>query len=186
MRLETFVRGKTIEDILKASIKVDRALVAGAYAMGAKVRIDELPGYFPRMYDETLRSIGKEVALDLIPAEELDETPRHGTGSSDWGDMSTIMPVLETGIGGFSGTGHALISGWMTLKSHMFCLPSTWRSWLLNYWPTTGKSEKVIGSYNPRFKSKQEYFDFVDRLFRTRVLPEEDYKDPYMEELIRR
>lgn len=187
VRLETFVRGKTIEDILKASIKVDRALVAGAYAMGAKVRIDELPGYFPRMYDETLRSIGKEVALDLIPAEELDETPRHGTGSSDWGDMSTIMPVLETGIGGFSGTGHGADFR-VDDPEVAYVLSAKYLALMVaELLADNGqKAKKVIGSYNPRFKSKQEYFDFVDRLFRTRVLPEEDYKDPYMEELIRR
>ena len=38
VRLETFVRGKTVEAIEEAAKKVDRSLRAGALAMGARVR----------------------------------------------------------------------------------------------------------------------------------------------------
>lgn len=37
VHIETFVRGKTIEGILKSSKKVDRALIGGAVALGARV-----------------------------------------------------------------------------------------------------------------------------------------------------
>ena len=47
VRLETFVRGKTLDAIADADRKVDRALRAGALALGAKVEIETLPGYMP-------------------------------------------------------------------------------------------------------------------------------------------
>ena len=46
-RIETYVRGRTLDAVLDANRKVDRALRAGALALGAKVEIDTLPGYLP-------------------------------------------------------------------------------------------------------------------------------------------
>lgn len=47
VRVETYVRGASIESILDASAKVNRALKAGGYAVGAETKIDEIPGYLP-------------------------------------------------------------------------------------------------------------------------------------------
>ena len=47
VRMETFVRGRTIEAIMDANMKVDRALKAGAMAVGANVKIQTIPGYMP-------------------------------------------------------------------------------------------------------------------------------------------
>ena len=44
--METFVRGKTLDAIMDANRKVDRALRAGAMAMGATVNIQTIPGLF--------------------------------------------------------------------------------------------------------------------------------------------
>src|SRR5262249_52558150 len=46
-RMETFVRGRDLEAYVDAARKVDRALRAGAYAVGAKVEITTLAGYAP-------------------------------------------------------------------------------------------------------------------------------------------
>ena len=53
VRLETYVRGKTVEAILDANRKVDRALRAGALALGAQVEIETLPGYLPLLATTT-------------------------------------------------------------------------------------------------------------------------------------
>ena len=50
-RLEMYVRGKTAEGILDASRKVDRALRAGALALGATVEIETVPGPLPLLND---------------------------------------------------------------------------------------------------------------------------------------
>ncbi len=47
VRIETYVRGKSVEAILDANVRVDRALKAGALALGAQVEIETLPGYLP-------------------------------------------------------------------------------------------------------------------------------------------
>src|SRR5438094_6256635 len=65
VRIETYVRGKTVEAILDANRKVDRALRAGALALGAMVEIETLPGYMPMTCDATMAGWFKENATAL-------------------------------------------------------------------------------------------------------------------------
>jgi amidohydrolase len=103
-RLESYVRGRTIEGIRDASAKVDRALKAGALALGATVEIDTWPGYLPLESNATMAALFQANAETLVG-----ECRRvgHRAGCTDMGDVSQIMPVLHPYMGGASGTGHA-------------------------------------------------------------------------------
>jgi metal-dependent amidase/aminoacylase/carboxypeptidase family protein len=105
VRLETFVRGRTVEAIVDADRKVDRALRAGAMALGARVEIETLPGYMPMACDPAMTAAFKTIAARLMGAEHYRDIP-HRTGSTDMGDLSQVMPVLHPYIGGARGTGH--------------------------------------------------------------------------------
>jgi len=105
VRIETYVRGKTVEAILDANRKVDRALRAGALALGATVEIETLPGYMPMTCDATMARAFKENATALVGAEHYRQIG-HRTGSTDMGDLSMVMPVLHPYVGGARGTGH--------------------------------------------------------------------------------
>lgn len=104
--METFVRGRTIEAIQAANAKVDRALRAGALAIGAKVQITTLPGYMPTFYDDNLVDLFKSNTMALLGAESVDERRGHGTGSTDMGDLAQIMPVVQPHVAGATGVGH--------------------------------------------------------------------------------
>ena len=104
-RLETYVRGRTIEAILDANKKVDRAFKAGALALGAKVEIETLPGYMPMSCDANMARHFKATAATLFGEEHYRQIG-HRTGSTDMGDLSQVMPVLHPYIGGATGTGH--------------------------------------------------------------------------------
>jgi amidohydrolase len=106
VRLETYVRGRTMEAILDANAKVDRALRAGALALGAKVEIETLPGYLPMTCDASMAALFKENATALVGVEHYRQVG-HRTGSTDMGDLSHVMPVLHPYMGGARGTGHA-------------------------------------------------------------------------------
>src|SRR2546426_7953442 len=105
VRIETHVRGKTVEAILDADVKVDRALRAGALAVGAKVEIETLPGYLPMQCDATMAHYFKQNAVALVGEEHYKQIG-HRTGSTDMGDLSQVMPVLHPYRGGARGTGH--------------------------------------------------------------------------------
>jgi amidohydrolase len=105
VRLETYVRGRTVEAILDANRKVDRALRAGALALGAKVEIETLPGYMPMTCDATMARMYQATAAELVGAEHYRQIG-HRTGSTDMGDLSMVMPVLHPYMGGATGSGH--------------------------------------------------------------------------------
>lgn len=105
VRLETYVRGKTVQAILEADRKVDRALRAGALALGATVEIETWPGYLPVANDPLLREHFRRLAVSLVGAEHV-RTLGHRAGSTDLGDLSHVMPTLHPYIGGAAGAGH--------------------------------------------------------------------------------
>ena len=105
VRLETYVRGRTVDAILDAQKKVDRAFKAGALALGAKVEIETLPGYMPMTCDATMARWFKENAAALVGEEHYRQIG-HRTGSTDMGDLSMVMPVLHPYVGGATGSGH--------------------------------------------------------------------------------
>jgi amidohydrolase len=105
VRLETFVRGKSLEAIADADRKVDRALRAGALALGATVEIETLPGYMPLRCDPLLVERFRAIAADLVGADNV-RTILHRTGSTDMGDLGQVMPIIHPYVGGAKGTPH--------------------------------------------------------------------------------
>jgi metal-dependent amidase/aminoacylase/carboxypeptidase family protein len=105
VRMETFVRGRTVEAFQKASEKVDRALRAGAMAVGGSVAITTLPGYLPLRSDERMLELYGANAAQLVGEESLTRLG-HRTGSTDMGDLSHIMPVIHPYVVAASGAGH--------------------------------------------------------------------------------
>ncbi len=105
VRLETYVRGKSVEAILDANRRVDRALKAGALALGAQVEIETLPGYLPLRNDPGLAELFRQNARALLGADQVTEAG-HRSGSTDMGDLSHVMPTLHPYMGGASGSGH--------------------------------------------------------------------------------
>jgi metal-dependent amidase/aminoacylase/carboxypeptidase family protein len=105
VRMETYVRGKTVEAILDANLKVDRALRAGALALGAQVEIETLPGYLPLFNHMGMKEYFKVNAGARFGADQVMEAG-HRSGSTDMGDISHVMPTLHPYMGGASGSGH--------------------------------------------------------------------------------
>ena len=106
VRLETYVRGRTVDAIIDAEKKVDRAFKAGALALGASVEIETLPGYMPMTCDATMGRYFQDNAAQLVGAEHYREFG-HRTGSTDMGDLSMVMPVLHPYVGGAAGSSHS-------------------------------------------------------------------------------
>ena len=100
-----FCRGATIEAIELAHRKVDRALKAGALALGGSVEITTLPGYLPLFHDPNLVSLFRSNAVSIVGAANVRDKG-HGGGSTDMGDLSHILPTVHPYAGGATGAGH--------------------------------------------------------------------------------
>jgi amidohydrolase len=105
VRMETYVRGRSMEAVLRAAKKVDRALKAGALAVGAEVEITTVPGYLPVTNDPALNALFKANVLRHFSEREVNEE-HHMAGSSDIGDLAHIMPVIQPSMNGSRGTFH--------------------------------------------------------------------------------
>jgi amidohydrolase len=105
VRLETYVRARSIDAIRDADAKVDRALKAGAMALGAGLELVTLPGYLPLHQDPVLSALFRANAIELVgEAEWVEAEPIKA--STDAGDLSHLMPLLHPSVGGCRGLMH--------------------------------------------------------------------------------
>lgn len=112
VRLETYVRGRTMEGIFAADAKLDRSMRGAALALGAEVAIRTLPGYLPQRPDlaipavldlletNAIATLGED---QVLPGSAADFT----TASSDFGDVSHLIPAARITTGGVAGGGHS-------------------------------------------------------------------------------
>lgn len=105
VRMETFVRGAAIEAYTAAAQKVDRALRAGAMAVGGSVNITTIPGYAPLSQDAALTELYVSNAAALVGAGSIARMGRR-TGSTDMGDISQIMPAIHPYAAAATGKAH--------------------------------------------------------------------------------
>lgn len=109
VRLETYVRGNNVEAILDASEKVNRAFRAGGYAVGAETIITELPGYLPTVRNHELEKLMYNNLVSIMGADfvEITSDKMPTGGASDAGDVSNLMPTIQTYFKGASGSAHS-------------------------------------------------------------------------------
>ena len=105
VRIETYVRAKTMEAIDSTNAKVDAALKAGGMAIGAQVNIDTLPGELPLICNKEMNDLFVENARDAFPGVKITDAG-HFSASTDMGDVSHLMPAIHPFIGGVDGLLH--------------------------------------------------------------------------------
>ena len=104
--IDTYVRGASLEAIRKGNEAVNRACQGAAQMIGAGLEWEDLAGYLPIGESEALSAVLEENAAFLIGRENL----VYGgtiTGSTDVGDLSMLLPVIQPSMGGFTGNLHS-------------------------------------------------------------------------------
>ncbi len=105
VHMESYVRARTINGMIDANERINKALMAGGMAVGAEVEITEIPGYLPILRYKSLDNLFKNNLEDLgLKGKVIDGGDF--TGSFDFGDVSHIMPTLHPMIGGVKGALH--------------------------------------------------------------------------------
>lgn len=162
--LETFVRGATMDAVVEANKKVNRAIAASAAAIGAKVHITDIPGSWPRWNDRKMMSVVKEAMDDVL--DYVDCGPeRWNAGCSDMGDMASLMPTIQGYVGGASGTEHGV--DYQIFDPYTACVDSAkiqLAALKLLLENDAQKAKEAIAEYKPYFKCKEEYFKYIDKL----------------------
>lgn len=106
VRMELYVRAKTMEAIDRTHKRVDVALKAGGDAVGAKTIIETLPGMFPLKCNQRMNELMIENSRLAYPEVDIKDAG-HFSASTDMGDVSHLMPVIHPFIGGTDGLLHS-------------------------------------------------------------------------------
>jgi amidohydrolase len=163
VRLEMFCRGATVEAIELAHRKVDRALKAGALALGGAVEITTLPGYLPLYHDPNLVGLFRTNAGDVVGASNVREKG-HGGGSTDMGDLSHILPTVHPYAGGATGAGHGadyrIVDHTRAVTNPAKALAMTVVDLLVD---DAREAKRVTAEFKPRM-SKLDYLAYLRRL----------------------
>lgn len=106
VRLEAYVRGKTLSSIDKTHSRFDRAMRAGGDSVGATTEIHTIPGYLPLACDPRFNELFADNASILLDKSRITRTG-HFNASTDMGDVCHIMPAIHPYTGGVTGALHS-------------------------------------------------------------------------------
>ena len=177
--LQYLVRAGNIPAIQDANYKVDRAMKAGAVGTGAGLEISTTPGYLPTvpLYDTTLleKAIDDVLAVTGGRRDPNDHDMAVGGGSTDYGDISYVLPLLQFHTGGMCGSGHNPsydVENEDTaylLTAKLFAL-ITYR--LLK--DGAAEAQKLKDGFKPLF-SKEQYLEYMESMLEKTVI---EMKEP--------
>ena len=112
--VESSVRAKRIDALRDASRKYDRAVRAGAVALGCRAEIITTPGYLPvhplqdtHWMEQVLEDLSIEAKAhghDYSVGYRRQDF--HEAGSTDFGELSSLLPVYQFRTGGYKGALH--------------------------------------------------------------------------------
>lgn len=169
--LSTFVRGATMESIRESNQKVNRALAAGALAVGAKVTISDRPGYAPLNNSRGLRDAAQRCWESLFGKEQVNFGESWGTGSTDMGDVSCLIPAIHPHIAGAAGRSHG--DDYRIVDKETACVQSAKAQILLAaelLRDDAAVAKEIIATFTPRYPTKEAYFAEIDQLMVDRQL----------------
>lgn len=172
-RLEMYVRAKTVKAILETNAKVNRALRAGALAIGCALEIQDMPGYFPLHQDENLTELVKKHILDYMEPEMIAQGT-HGFASGDMGDISLMWPTVEIGVAGFSGSIHG--KDFKTSDPEQaYCVPARYFADTVEELLSDGGAAawQIKEAFQP-VMSKKDYLETLDSLNKSTIYKKEN------------
>ncbi len=167
MEIESYVRGRSLEAIKRENIKVNRALTGAALAMGAGVELSDRPGYSPEYHDPAFMKLVEDCCCDLVGKDRVKfDYESWSTGSSDFGDVTGVMPGVQFFAAGAIGTGHGIDYHVKdpnrmcvnAVKAQLFVADALLRD-------DAAAARKIIADYKPQYPSIKAYLDAINELF---------------------
>ena len=163
--LESYVRGASFDAMKRANLKVNRAFIGAALSLNTNVEIIDSPGYSPLKNDENMMRICEEAAVIAIPDETFSFSNGMSTGSTDMGDLSTIMPVVHPYSAGTEGTSHG--ADYYVTDPERACIKSAkWQLCMAKLLLENGaeRAKSIIKDFKPMFACKEEFLAYQDSI----------------------
>ncbi len=165
MVIESYVRGSSLEAMVRENGKINRALAGGALAMGAQVDLSDRPGYAPEMHDMQFSALCEEACRELVGEKRVDFPNALHPASSDFGDVCAVMPGMQFYCAGAEGAIHG--TGWYITEPERAVMNAVVVQLMITdklMSDDCARAKKIIREHVPQFASVKEYFETVDRL----------------------
>ena len=134
--------------------------------MGAGVELSDRPGYAPEYHDPTFMKLAEDCCVALCGRKKVVfDYNGWSTGSSDFGDVTCVMPGVQFFAAGAIGTGHG-IDYYVkdpnrmcvnAVKAQLFVADALLRD-------DAAAARKIIADYKPQYPSIKAYLDAIDAL----------------------
>ncbi|MBN1682346.1 amidohydrolase [Candidatus Bathyarchaeota archaeon] len=168
IKMELMVRGASAEAIKDACKKIDRAMKAGASAIGADLEIVNIPGYLPRtgggspelsrVLQENIVTLLGERKVETSIERSIVRTPSGVVADS--ADVAAIMPLGGLSVSGSEGRGHSREYK-IVDKENAYVTPSKIYAMAIIDLLADGatSAKKVINEYKPMIL-KEKYMEY--------------------------
>ena len=159
------IRGKTAATMQDVAYRVDRAVKAAAMATGAGLEMQNSSGYMPIVPVKDA-SIVEEV-FRIVDPEQKHPIVRYGAddaaGTTDFGDLSCIMPVIQFNTGGHNGVMCHLVEFNVADPYEYYVVPAKCFA-LMAYrlLKDGGKRAKELIAENKPLMTKEEYLEVME------------------------
>ncbi|EPZ55616.1 amiB domain protein [[Clostridium] sordellii ATCC 9714] len=158
------VRAATVDAMIDANEKVNRSLHAAAMALGGEVIIEDTIGYLPLDSDDSMDFIFKKNYVELVGGSEESIVDVIKTaGSTDFGDISQIIPCIHPWIGGVSGSLHTK-DYYISDEELAYIIPA--KAMAMTILDLLGDDAKIAKDIVEKFKptfTKESYLDFMHK-----------------------
>lgn len=166
MKIESYVRARTLDAMIAANRRINRALAGAALAMGAGVELCDRPGYSPEVHDPAFMKLVEQCCIDLVGADRVRFSyDQWSTGSSDFGDLTCIMPGVQFNAAGVTGTGHGI--DYCVADPDRLCVNSAKAQLLVADALLTNNAaaaREIVEKYEPLYPSKEAYFEVINKI----------------------
>lgn len=170
--MDSYVRAATLEAMLATNKKINRSIAASAAAMGAQVEVTDKPGNLPFHSDVTMSRCMEQIITDLFGERKI-AYAGWDTQSSDVGDISSLIPVVQHFCMGAVGTQHGedyyiedKEKAALNPARVMLCL-------IYELLKEDGKfGRQVQEAYRPLYTCREDYFAAIDKIAMKKELVE--------------
>lgn len=160
VKMESYVRASNLPAMKDVNARINRALEAGAMALGAECDIHDLAGYLPMKPDENFRTVLRANAQKIFGAEFVTEG-EHAAGSTDMGDVSHLMPVVHPWVGCVSGVLHGANYRLTDEKTAFTKTPQVLAGTIVDLlWDDAAEAERICAAHKPEL-TKAEYLEYM-------------------------
>lgn len=164
VRMESYVRAASADAMKFYNDRINRALRAGADAIGVTCEIKDMPGYLPMEQDKALGKLCEANADAIFGKEHVDTNPPFNAGSTDVGDICNLMPCIHPHVGCVHG---ALHSAEFELFQKQAAYIKTTKVMAMTVidllYDDAQGLEDILKDYKPRM-TKEQYLAYMDSL----------------------